>query len=158
MCETTRSFINADARCAACLVVYIDELMRSGFKGATEADVESKLDDVIVIFRYLQDKDVFENFYKSHLAKRLLNGRSLSHEAERSMLAKLKAECGCQFTTKLEGMFTDIKFSRDSMEKYFSFSPKVSPSSVFGFVLRGHVWKEKDRERERETLSRDSLA
>lgn len=38
------------------------------------------LEKVIVIFRYLQDKDVFENFYKTHLSKRLLGGRSVSDE------------------------------------------------------------------------------
>lgn len=29
--------------------------------------------------------------------------------AERSLLVKLKTECGYQFTSKLESMFTDIK-------------------------------------------------
>lgn len=41
---------------------------------------EAMLEKVIVIFRYLQDKDVFENFYKTHLSKRLLGGRSVSDE------------------------------------------------------------------------------
>jgi hypothetical protein len=48
------------------------------------------LDKVIVIFRYLQDKDVFESFYKQHLAKRLLSSRGGSFETERNMIAKLK--------------------------------------------------------------------
>jgi cullin 3 len=77
-----------------------------GLRGLSEEDVESRLDKVVVIFRYLQDKDVFENFYKQHLAKRLLNGKSASDEAERAMIQKLKLECGYQFTSKLEGMFT----------------------------------------------------
>jgi Cullin family len=29
-----------------------------------EDEAEVQLDKVVVIFRYLQDKDVFENFYK----------------------------------------------------------------------------------------------
>lgn len=28
--------------------------------------------------RYLQEKDVFEKYYKQHLAKRLLSGRTVS--------------------------------------------------------------------------------
>jgi hypothetical protein len=36
-------------------------------------------------------------------------------DAERNMLVKLKTECGYQFTSKLESMFTDIKTSRDMM-------------------------------------------
>ena len=48
---------------------------------------------------------MFEAFYKKDLARRLLLGKSASHDAEKAMIAKLKAECGSQFTNKLEGMF-----------------------------------------------------
>jgi len=34
------------------------------------------------------------------------------------VLVKLKTECGYQFTSKLESMFTDIKTSRDTMQEY----------------------------------------
>jgi len=70
------------------------------------------------VFRYLTDKDVFERYYKGHLAKRLLLGRSVSDDAERQMLGKLKVECGHQFTQKLEGMFNDMKLSTETMEGY----------------------------------------
>ena len=42
----------------------------------------------------------------------------MSDDAERSVLVKLKTECGYQFTSKLESMFTDIKTSRDTMLQY----------------------------------------
>ena len=35
--------------------------------------MECELEKVIIIFRYLHDKDVFEVLYKQYLAKRLLN-------------------------------------------------------------------------------------
>jgi len=76
------------------------------------------LDKTIIIFRYISEKDVFERYYKTHLAKRLLLGRSVSDDAERGMLAKLKVECGYQFTQKLEGMFHDMKLSTDTMQAY----------------------------------------
>ena len=97
---------------------YIDDMLRSGLKGLSEGEVDSQLDKVIVIFRYLQDKDVFENFYKQHLAKRLLSSRGSSFETERNMIAKLKTECGYQFTSKLEGMFNDMKMSKDTMAQF----------------------------------------
>jgi cullin 3 len=50
------------------------------------------LDKTIVLFRFIIDKDVFERYYKAHLAKRLLNGRSVSEDAERNMVARLKVE------------------------------------------------------------------
>ncbi|ELT93967.1 hypothetical protein CAPTEDRAFT_195383, partial [Capitella teleta] len=60
-------------------------------------------------------KDVFEAFYKKDLAKRLLVGKSASVDAEKSMLSKLKQECGGHFTSKLEGMFKDMELSKDIM-------------------------------------------
>lgn len=61
---------------------------------------------------------MFERYYKAHLAKRLLFNRSTSDDAERGMLAKLKVECGYQFTQKLEGMFHDMKLAADTQEAY----------------------------------------
>lgn len=84
------------------------------------------LDKTITVFRYLTDKDVFERYYKAHLAKRLLLGRSVSDDAERGMLAKLKVECGYQFTQKLEGMFHDMRLSSDTMEAYRDFLAKTT--------------------------------
>jgi cullin 3 len=85
-------------------------------KSDTEVDIV--LDKTITVFRYITEKDVFERYYKGHLAKRLLLGRSVSDDAERGMLAKLKIECGFQFTQKLEGMFNDMKISNDHMKAY----------------------------------------
>ena len=42
----------------------------------------------------------------------------MSDGAKRSVLVKLKTECGYQFASKLESMFTDIKTSRDTMQEY----------------------------------------
>ena len=84
----------------------------------TENEVDVVLDKTITVFRYISENDVFERYYKGHLAKRLLLGRSVSDDAERGMLAKLKLECGFQFTQKLEGMFHDMKLSADTMKDY----------------------------------------
>lgn len=52
--------------------------------------MDQVLDKTITLFRFLCDKDVFERYYKQHLAKRLLFNRSVSDDAERGMLGKLK--------------------------------------------------------------------
>lgn len=70
------------------------------------------------LFRAINGKDVFEAFYKKDLAKRLLLGRSASVDLELSMLSKLKTECGSVFTSKLEGMFKDVKLSKELMTEY----------------------------------------
>ena len=106
-------------------------------KGTSEEEVEQVLDKVVMLFRYLQEKDVFEKYYKQHLAKRLLGGRSVSDDAERSMIGKLKHECGYQFTSKLEGMFMDMKVSADTQD---AFRVALGGSSkVDGIELQVHV-------------------
>jgi cullin 3 len=87
------------------------------------------LDKTITVFRYLTDKDIFERYYKTHLSKRLLLGRSISDDAERGMLAKLKVESGFQFTQKMEGMFNDMKLSADTMEAYKTHLEKTTVRS-----------------------------
>ncbi|GFR47201.1 hypothetical protein Agub_g8881, partial [Astrephomene gubernaculifera] len=111
-------FVNLNARSPEFISLFIDDKLRRGIKGLSDTDVESVLDKVMALFRYLQEKDVFEKYYKQHLAKRLLSGRTTSDDAERNLLVKLKTECGYQFTSKLESMFTDIKTSRDTMTEF----------------------------------------
>jgi cullin 3 len=127
--EAFEEFVNKDSKCASHLASYVDELLKSGLRGLTEEDAEAQLDRVIVIFRFLSDKDVFENFYRNHLAKRLLNARSVSDEAEKLMISKLKAECGQQFTSKMEGMFLDMNLSKEIMEAYRT-SPLFTGSPI----------------------------
>ena len=75
-------------------------------------------------------KDVFEAFYKKDLAKRLLVGKSASVDAEKSMLSKLKQECGAAFTSKLEGMFKDMELSKDVLLHFKQVWEKKIPMEV----------------------------
>jgi cullin 3 len=113
-------FINLNPRSPEFISLFVDEKLRRGLKGVSEEDIEIVLDKVMMLFRYLQEKDVFEKYYKQHLAKRLLSGKTVSDDAERSLIVKLKTECGYQFTSKLEGMFTDMKTSQDTMQTFYA--------------------------------------
>ncbi|XP_074309731.1 cullin-3A [Silene latifolia] len=113
-------FINLNPRSPEFISLFVDDKLRKSLKGVSEEDVEVVLDKVMMLFRYLQEKDVFEKYYKQHLAKRLLSGKTVSDDAERSLIVKLKTECGYQFTSKLEGMFTDMKTSEDTTQGFYS--------------------------------------
>lgn len=95
-----------------------------------EREVNNQLDQVLDLFRFLDGKAVFEAFYKKDLARRLLMNRSASADAERSMLTRLRTECGPGFTSNLEQMFKDIELAREEMATYkMSLSEKgLSPS------------------------------
>ena len=90
----------------------------AGLAGTTESEMEIFQTAVLSLFRHIHSKDVFEAFYKRDLAKRLLLNKSVSLDAERALVSKLKAECGGGYTAKMEGMFKDVELSRDVMTNY----------------------------------------
>lgn len=114
-------FINLNAKSPEFLSLFIDDKLKKGVKGMTEQEIETVLDKSMVLFRFLQEKDVFERYYKQHLARRLLLNKSVSDDSEKNMISKLKTECGCQFTSKLEGMFKDMTVSNGYMEEFRGF-------------------------------------
>lgn len=132
MKEAFETFINKRPNKPAELIAkYVDSKLRAGNKEATEEELERILDKIMIIFRFIHGKDVFEAFYKKDLAKRLLVGKSASVDAEKSMLSKLKHECGAAFTSKLEGMFKDMELSKDIMIQFKQYIQNQSePSNI----------------------------
>ena len=99
-------FINLNAQSPEFISLFVDDKLRKGLRGESEEDMEVVQDKVMMLFRYLKEKDVFEKYYRQHLAERLVAGKSVSDDAERSLIDKLKTECGYQFTSKLEAMLS----------------------------------------------------
>ncbi|OEH78830.1 hypothetical protein cyc_01443 [Cyclospora cayetanensis] len=115
-------FLGSDTRYASFLAAYLDEFFRKGARTANEAETEEILESLLSLFRYLKDKDIFEAYYKQH--------RSASIEAEKLFVAKLRAECGQQYTAKLESMFRDLLAAGKLMEDFSRFRLQLSEGSV----------------------------
>jgi len=92
---------------------FCDRILKSGGEKLGDEDVEAFLEKTVQLFSYLTDKDLFAEIYRNQLAKRLLNQRSASDDAERLMIGKLKLRCGSQFTGKMEGMLNDLAIGHD---------------------------------------------
>jgi cullin-4 len=106
------------------------EKQGQGSTGDEDAELDRQLDQGLELFRFIEGKDVFEAFYKKDLARRLLMARSASQDAERNMLAKLKAECGFSFTHNLEQMFKDQDIGRDEMTSFKDFISKTEKPNL----------------------------
>lgn len=140
-------FVNQSDKTAMSLVYYLDDQFKKDFKGLNESEINERLDKIIQIFRYLQDKDIFEGFYKNSLSKRLLDQRTTSEEAEKQLILKLKEECGFQFTQKLEVMFKDIKMSEETMLEFRGTSmAKSLPVDLQIKVLTTGNWPNESKE------------
>lgn len=125
---------------------YCDCLLKktTGIKVGTENEIDDKLSQSIVVFKYIDDKDVFQKFYAKMFAKRLIQIQSISMELEESMINKLKNACGYEFTSKFHRMFTDIKLSDDLNNDFNSWMKKDSRDighlSFSIFVLQAGAW------------------
>ena len=105
--------VTGSTRSPELLAKYTDTLLKKSGKSAEEADLEASLIQIMTVFKYIEDKDVFQKFYSRMLAKRLVHSSSASEDAETSMIGKLKEACGYEYTNKLQRMFQDIQISAD---------------------------------------------
>lgn len=120
MFNSFRDFINSTSfpRSSENISLFIDENMKKGIKGKTEMEIDQVLDKAITLIKYVQDKDLFERYYKKHLCRRLIMNKSVSNEVEKQMIEKMKQELGPSFTSKLDAMFKDMSISQDLTTGY----------------------------------------
>ncbi|KAK3319257.1 Cullin [Apodospora peruviana] len=115
-----REFVNRNDVCKSgtnkspeLLAKYTDILLRKSSTGVEEAELENTLTQIMTVFKYIEDKDVFQKYYARMLARRLVHSNSSSDDAETSMISKLKEACGFEYTNKLQRMFQDMQISKD---------------------------------------------
>ncbi|XP_051172711.1 cullin-2 [Leptopilina boulardi] len=133
------------SRAPELLAKYCDSLLKKSAKGATESEIEEKLASSITVFKYVDDKDIFQKFYARMLAKRLIHQLSQSMDAEEAMIDRLKQACGYEFTNKLHRMFTDMSVSTDLNAKFAASLREREGESQLGigfvvYVLQAGAW------------------
>ncbi|KAM1001657.1 hypothetical protein FF1_008146 [Malus domestica] len=116
---------------AELLAGFCDNILKKGGSDRlSDEAIEETLEKVVKLLAYISDKDLYAEFYRKKLARRLLFDRSANEDHERSILTKLKQQCGGQFTSKMEGMVTDLTIARDhqkGFEEYLHDNPAVNP-------------------------------
>lgn len=127
------------------LAKHADGMLKKSNKNAEETSLENELNQIMVVFKYIEDKDVFQKFYSKMLAKRLVNFSSASDDAEASMISKLKDTCGFEYTNKLQRMFTDMGLSKELNDHFKESTHKTPESSkddidFYALVLAGGFW------------------
>jgi cullin 2 len=136
-------------RSAELLSRYCDSLLKKSPRNMSESEIDEKLSSSITVFKYIDDKDVFQKFYAKMFAKRLIHQVSVSMDAEEGMINKLKNACGYEYTSKFHRMFTDIKLSDDLGINFDSWIKSnyadQSSSEALGigfsiFVLQAGAW------------------
>lgn len=105
-----------ESKCPELLANYCDMLLRKTplSKRLTTEEIESRLKDVLLVLKYIENKDVFMRYHKAHLTRRLILDSSADSEKEEDMVEWLR-EVGmpADYVNKLARMFQDIKVSED---------------------------------------------
>jgi cullin 1 len=125
------------------LARYCDALLRKGSKAVEETDLEEKFNQIMIVFNYVEDKDVYQKFYGKMLAKRLVGQLSASDDYEESMISKLKQACGFEYTSKLQRMFQDIGVSKTLIIEYEKYCETHHITGIVDFsvmVLSSNSW------------------
>lgn len=111
------SFINKDVGLAKLLAQHLHKVL---LKSCTLKEDEKTLirTNVMFIYTYLVNKDIFEAEYHKYLASRLLDNTSASDVEEKQVIDLFKSISGSSITSKFESMFQDIVLSRNLMSKF----------------------------------------
>eukprot|EP00899_Mesostigma_viride_P014258 jgi/Mesvir1/22833/Mv20093-RA.1 len=140
--EAFEAFCNknvAGSSTAELLASFCDNLLKKGgSEKLSDEGIEETLDKVVKLLAYISDKDLFAEFYRKKLAHRLLFNKSSSEDHERSILSKLKQQCGTQFTSKMEGMVQDLTLGRENnarFKDYLKDNPELAPGVDFSVTV-----------------------
>ncbi|CAF1052407.1 unnamed protein product [Rotaria sp. Silwood1] len=124
------------------LARYCDIILRKGNR-SEQNEVEEKINQIMIVFNYIQDKDIFQKFYGRLLAKRLVDQLSASDDYEESLISKLGATCGFEYASKLQRMFQDIRLSTSLIKEYKTYCENKQSIRIFDFsvmVLTSNSW------------------
>lgn len=105
-------------RSSELLVRHADHILRKGNKNSSLSEIEDQLRNFIDLFKYVEDKDLFQRFYSKKLANRLIHNTSVSIELEEVAISGLKDRCGYEYTSPLQRMLIDMKVSDDLTKEF----------------------------------------
>ena len=83
-------------------------------------DLAYFLDQICIVIKYIDDKDIFEHYHRKYISNRILCCKLFNKEIEIKFIQKLKIEYGSLYTRKLETMIEDIEQSKKLMLQYMN--------------------------------------
>uniref|UniRef100_T1J995 Cullin-5 n=1 Tax=Strigamia maritima TaxID=126957 RepID=T1J995_STRMM len=138
---STKRRIQSESKCPELLANFCDMLLRKTAlsKKLTSVDIDGKLKDALLLLKYVDNKDVFMRYYKSHLTRRLILETSADWEKEEDMVGLLR-DIGmpAEYVSKVEQMFKDIQVSGGLNEEFKQRSRVKDSISIR--VLNAAAW------------------
>ncbi|CAD6195381.1 unnamed protein product [Caenorhabditis auriculariae] len=152
---------SVESKCAELLANYCDLLLRKTqlSKKLTSEEIDEKLNQVLLVLKYVQNKDLFMRFHRAHLSRRLILEMSADQDKEEMMVNKLR-ECGMppDMVNKLSKMLQDIEVNKD-LSSLFKQSLSINNNKMADVVnikiLNGGAWGRGGSDKVRVSLPRE---
>ncbi|KAL8031552.1 hypothetical protein ABFX02_13G033600 [Erythranthe guttata] len=104
------------------LASYCDYILKKGgSEKISDEAIDESMDKIVKLLAYISDKDLFAEFSRKKLSRRLLFDRNVNDDHERLFLTKLKQQCGGQCTSKMEGMVTDLALAKENQNQFHEY-------------------------------------
>lgn len=106
------------------LAKYCDEFLRG-------KNDDMNIEEIVTVFKFLEDKESFETWYRRCLSKRLLfsNLSPEEEEKEEMIIQRLKTANSVEYTAKITNMFNDIRVSKNLGTQYKNSLAELSDNS-----------------------------
>ena len=119
---------------------YIDNILRYDTEKKPLNEIKNIIYEYMILFKYIGNKDLFENFFIKKLCIRCLFNLNKSEEAQNYLIEQLKEECGPYFVSKSQEMISDVKASQE-MSQLFNEKEKTDINIPINyFVLSNYTW------------------
>ena len=122
---------------------YIDNVLRETAEKLPLNELKKLINEYMILFKYIENKDLFENYFIKKLCVRCLFNLNKSEEAQNYLIEQLKNECGPYFVSKSQEMISDVKASQE-MSNIFNNEENTKGTNstipINYFVLSNYTW------------------
>lgn len=112
-----------------------DTLLKNTMTPDDDTRIKKTIDTIVMLYGFINDKDVFEVEYQKRFAQRLLN-KTFIHDNEQYCVSRMKIVCGCQVYKNLTTMLNDIKGAPEIRPPHSTdvLCPSVLTSSCWSLI------------------------
>ena len=103
--------------------------MRIRFKGKEE-EVDNILNKIIILFKYLNSKNVFITQSNKSMIDRLINNKSISINYKKYFISKLRQEQGNNYVNRMTGMINDLNESKKENVLYKQYTTNKDVNEI----------------------------
>ena len=122
---------------------YIDKILRFDAEKKPLNEIKNIIYEYMILFKYIGNKDLFQNFFIKKLCIRCLFNLNKSEEAQNYLIEQLKKECGPYFVSKSQEMISDVKASQEMSQLFNEKKGKDKEDiniPINYFVLSNYTW------------------